>query len=342
MDTKKFQIRSVMLYEYNRGTSASETLKRIHEVFGEESISRPRVFEWFKRFRQGQTDIFDEPRSGRPSLISEDALREAIGSDSLISVTELAEKFNTCKKTIYNTLHRIGFRKKLMKWVPHTSTQRHKDLRVTLSQNHLDRQKREAFLDNVITCDEKWIYYNNATRKFIWYDEEQTEVEIAKRGLTNKKIMLCLWWDKHGVVYHEYLKPNQTIDSDLYCEMLGRLEERMKKTRGNLLRRKTVILHQDNARPHVSKKTKNFIQELGWELMDHPPYSPDLAPSDFYVFRSLQNYLRDAVFNSVEECKNEFNAFLTSRDPQFFDRGYKKWISRWEECVAINGNYILD
>ncbi|EFN78228.1 Histone-lysine N-methyltransferase SETMAR, partial [Harpegnathos saltator] len=49
--------------------------------------------------------------------------------------------------------------------------------------------------------------------------------------------------------------------------------------------------HQDNARPHTSIVTRQKFRELGWEVLMHPPYSPDLAPSDYHLFLSLQNFL---------------------------------------------------
>ncbi|GFT47543.1 histone-lysine N-methyltransferase SETMAR [Trichonephila clavipes] len=54
-----------------------------------------------------------------------------------------------------------------------------------------------------------------------------------------------------------------------------------------------VVIHQDNARPHTSVVTRQKLSELGWEIFMHPPYSPDLAPSDYYLFLALQNFLSD-------------------------------------------------
>ena len=63
----------------------------------------------------------------------------------------------------------------------------------------------------------------------------------------------------------------------------------MKEKRPELATRKGVIFHQNNARPHTSLVTCKKLLELGWEVMTHPPYSPDLAPSDYHLFCSLQN-----------------------------------------------------
>ena len=67
-----------------------------------------------------------------------------------------------------------------------------------------------------------------------------------------------------------------------------KLDKEIKEKRPELETRKDVIFHQDNARPHTSLVTRKKLLELGWEVMPLPPYSPDLAPSDYHLFRSLQ------------------------------------------------------
>ena len=108
--------------------------------------------------------------------------------------------------------------------------------------------------------------------------------------------MLCVWWDIKGIFYFELLQPKQTVNAQLYSQQLTRLDEKIREKRtgpghGN---RKVILLH-DNARPHVAIETKETIIELGWEVMTHPAYSPDLAPSDYYLFRSLDHSLREKI-----------------------------------------------
>ena len=52
-----------------------------------------------------------------------------------------------------------------------------------------------------------------------------------------------------------------------------------------------LILHHENARPHVSIPVKNYLENAGWEILPYPPYSPDIAASDYHLFRSMQNHL---------------------------------------------------
>ena len=101
---------------------------------------------------------------------------------------------------------------------------------------------------------------------------------------------MCIWWDWKGVLYYELLLENQTINSK-YCSQLDRLKAALDEKRPELVNRKRIIFHQDNERPHVSLMTRQKLLQLGWEVLIHLPYSPDTAPSDFHLFRSLQNKL---------------------------------------------------
>jgi hypothetical protein len=65
-----------------------------------------------------------------------------------------------------------------------------------------------------------------------------------------------------------------------------------------------VISHHDNARPHVAQNVQKKLREFGWEILSHPPYSLDIAPSDFSLFRSLQQFLAGKKFNNVNAIEN--------------------------------------
>ncbi|GBM17410.1 hypothetical protein AVEN_119452-1 [Araneus ventricosus] len=121
--------------------------------------------------------------------------------------------------------------------------------------------------------------------------------------------------------------------------MLIKVRNAIREKRRNELKRKVVLFHQDNARPHVSTMTGWILYKLEWDLMQHPPCSPDMAPSDFYLFSHLQLHLDGAILNSNEEVINEGDLFLDSRTPLFFAEGTEKLAKRWQTIVDLIGGY---
>jgi histone-lysine N-methyltransferase SETMAR len=87
--------------------------------------------------------------------------------------------------------------------------------------------------------------------------------------------------------------------------------------------------------------TQQKINELNWVILDHPPYSPDFAPSDYHLFISLQNHL-NKKFERFEEVNDAILAYFESKPRNFYKAGIEKLMTRWEMIIASNGNYIID
>lgn len=213
--------------------------------------------------------------------------------------------------------------------------------RINACDSLLKRNEIDPFLKRMVTGDEKWVTYENNSRKRSWSNRGEPVQTIAKPGLTAKKVLLCVWWDCKGIIYYELLPSGQTLNSDLYCEQLTRLKQAIDQKRPELANRKGVVFHQDNARPHTSLTTRQKLREFGWEVLLHPPYSPDLAPSDYHLFKHLQNFLDGTRLASKEACENELVKFFTNKDEDFFNRGIMKLPSKWTKVIEQNGAYLI-
>ncbi|CAK9827516.1 Mariner Mos1 transposase [Anthophora retusa] len=244
--------------------------------------------------------------------------------------------------TISRHTRKLGLIKKLDTWVPHQLTDKNITDRISVCKSLLERYKNEPFLNRLITGDEKWIVYNNVSRKRSWSKPGEPAQSIAKAGLHPKKVMLCIWWDMKGVVYFELLPPNKTIDSGVYCLQLEKLNNAIKEKRPELANRKGVVFLHDNARPHTSMQTKNKLLQLGWDVLRHPPYSPDLAPTDFHVFRSLQNALNGINLPDMQSCQNFLNDFFSQKTTEFYKKGIFKLPERWQKVINENGQYVIN
>jgi hypothetical protein len=138
-----------------------------------------------------------------------------------------------------------------------------------------------------------------------------------------------------GIVHYELLERNLTVTAESYCQQLRRLEEAIQQKRPG--RRYGVILQHHNARPHAAYMTKAAIQELDWKILPHTPYSPDLAPSDYHIFRSLSNNLRGVSFNNDAELQNWLDQFFTAKPTDFFKCVIENLPERWETVVNNGG-----
>ena len=136
-----------------------------------------------------------------------------------------------------------------------------------------------------------------------------------------------------GVLYSELLLENQMINSNKYCSQLDQLKAPLEEKHPELVNRKFIIFHQYNARPYVSLMTRQKLLQLGWEVLIHPPYSPDTAPSDFHLFWSLQNSLNGKNFNSLGDCKRHLEQFFAQKDKKFWEDGIMKLPEKWQKVV---------
>jgi histone-lysine N-methyltransferase SETMAR len=163
---------------------------------------------------------------------------------------------------------------------------------------------------------------------------------VPKANIHGRKLMLTCFWDSQGVIYWELLQQSETINAVKFCEHLDKLHEALKTKRPKIVNRGNVLLHYDNAKPHVAALTKQKIIDLGWEVLQHPPYSPDLAPSDFYLFRSLQNALDRKKFNHRNEIEAFIQNFFDSKSQTFYEKAFLQLPEKWQKVIDHEGNYF--
>jgi len=94
-----------------------------------------------------------------------------------------------------------------------------------------------------------------------------------------------------GVIFIDYLEKGHTINSEYYIALLERLKAEIAKKNDRIWRKKKFF-HQDNAPCHKSIKTMTKLHELDFELLPHPPYSPNFAPRDYWLFADLKKNAR--------------------------------------------------
>ena len=103
--------------------------------------------------------------------------------------------------------------------------------------------------------------------------------------------------------------------------------------------RSTILLLHDNALLQSSVQTQDIITSIKWEQMDHPPYSPDLAPSDYHLFLYLKKFLGGKWFDN-NDLKDTVQKWLTLQVAAFYEEGIQKLVPRYDKCLNNGGEYV--
>jgi len=147
------------------------------------------------------------------------------------------------------------------------------------------------------------------------------------------------FWNREGVLLVHFLERGSTINSEIYYETLKKLRRAIQNKRRGKLCSKVLFFH-DNARPHTANRTRELLDYFGWEVFDHPPYSPDLAPSDYHLFPNMKTWLVTQRFDNDAELQAGVNEWLKSQAAKFYDDGINKLVHRYEKCLNLNGDYV--
>lgn len=341
MDRDKLFFRGVLLFLFDTKQTAAEAHRLLLDTYGDQAPSRRSCFNWFQRFQSGDFDLKDKERPGQPKKFEYAELQALLDENAVQTQKELALELNVDRATISRHLHAMGKIRKLGRWVPHQLNGNQLEARITACRKHLAEHKKHSFLHRIVTGDEKWVYYDNPKRKAAYVDPGQPGPSQPKRDIHCQKVMLCIWWDQKGVVYYELLDPSETVTADRYRRQLSKLARALNEKRPAIVRKSyKVLFHDDNARPHRANTAQNKIEKLGWDRLDQPAYSPDLAPSDYHLFRSMQMDLADVRFQNIEEVRNWVDGWIAGKDEEFFRRGIHKLPERWREVIANDGQYI--
>jgi hypothetical protein len=92
----------------------------------------------------------------------------------------------------------------------------------------------------------------------------------------------------------------------------------------------------DDVRPYTAAATVNHIATFGWERLDHAPYNPELAPSDFHFFPTLQRTLEGRRFTTNEDVEEA----VRTQDTDFYQQGFFKLVKRWDKCINVSGTMV--
>ncbi len=339
--------RSFILVSYKAGKSGACILKDLESAYGDRAPSQSTVYYWIDRFKKGFEDIEDEARPGPPITATRpeniERVRQLIADNPYISLKRIEMQTSFSRGTIQNIIHNhLNLRKITSRWVPHNLTSENKARRVAICQKNLVKFDEGKWrISDIMTGDESWIYHRQIRHKqsnASWIAPGEPPRTIVRRDRFEPKSMFTIFFKSTGLVLIDCMDKGESIDADYYIENC--LKPALKTVRRQRPASGTTnfkILH-DNAKPHTAKSVKSYLDSEGITIIDHPPYSPDLAPCDFWLFDRIKQHLDDHM--CAESLTKQITNILMSISQTEYHRAFEKYLERMRLCVENEGEYF--
>src|SRR5215510_13453377 len=327
--------------------TATETFGMIQEAYKEEAMSRAMVCMWHKRFKYGRKDIEDDDRAGRPSTSRTHEnlvkVRELLNTDRRLSVRLIADELGLGQTTVFKLVTEdLMMRNVCAKLVPKVLTDEQKARRQTVCEEMLERlQVDPNFLDKVVTGDETWVYeYDPETKRQSaeWHTASSPKPKKARLSKSRVKSMLIVFFNAKGVIHKEFVPAGQTVTGKFYAEVLRLLKDRVRRVRQEI--KGDWVLHHDSAPSHTSLAVGEVLAKFNVATLPQTPYSPDLAPSDFFLFPRIKRDLKGKRFDTIPALQAASTRSLDSLPCEEFHGAYEQWKKRWQRCVDAQGSYF--
>ena len=335
---EKIEYRAVIKYLNLKGLTPTQIHDDMVIILGDDAPSFATVKRWVADFKRGRSSIEDEPRSGRSSTASSQAnidhVHQMVMNDRRLTIRSIATVIGISHERVENILTKeLGMAKVSARWIPRLLNPDQKRTRLTMSKENLDLFEADPtdFIERFLTEDECWVHhFEPETKKqsMQWKHPSSPPPKKAKVVSSAGKVMASVFWDSKGVVFVDYLPKGQTINGEYYANLLRQLREAIKeKRRGKLT--KGVLFHQDNAPSHKAAIATATIHDCGFDLIQHPPYSPDLAPSDFHLFPNMKKHLAGRHFHTNDEVMSAVGDFFDDQEEIFYKAGIQALKHRW-------------
>ncbi|UYV65186.1 hypothetical protein LAZ67_3003497 [Cordylochernes scorpioides] len=200
----------------------------------------------------------------------------------------------------------LKLKKTPAKFIPRFLTNEQKLCRLATCEDMMEMTRTDPeWKDKIITGDETWVY---------GYDPETKPQSAEWRG--------------------------QTVIKEMYLGILRRLREAIRKKRPEKWTNGGWILHHDNARPHTAHLMTSLLAKNGTQILLQPPYFPDIAPNEFFLFPKLKTVLKGRHFDTRDDIIEKSPLALKSIPKEAYKNCFDNWEKRWRWCVEARGDYF--
>jgi len=211
------------------GKSASEMLSVLQQVYGDTTLKKSAVYDWFFRFKNGQETLEDDQRSGRPSTSRTakmiEKVRQLIQCDRRMTIVELEQEVGISHGSIHAICSDdLKMRHVSVKFVPRQLTTDRMECRMMVAADLFEKSMQDpTFLIKIVMGDESWVFAYDLETKVHSAEWHTTSSPRPKKSClvkSKEKVMLIAFFDIDGVVHHEFVPPGQTVNGHFYMQVL--------------------------------------------------------------------------------------------------------------------------
>ncbi|XP_045445715.1 histone-lysine N-methyltransferase SETMAR-like [Melitaea cinxia] len=212
-----------------------------------------------------------------------------------------------------------------------------------VTDENIEKDNLEEICTRIVTVDETWIRQYDPESKqepMQWIEKGERPPKKFKVEKSASKLIATIFWDCEGVLLIDYLPKKTTMNAEYYAGLLKKVREAIvEKRRGKIS--KGILFLQDNAPVHTARIARQALLETGFDEVNHPPYSPDLAPSDYFSFKNLKKDLRGRRFGDDEEMKVAVNEHFLAKDAGYFLSGIQALYKRCQRNLVTQVHGVM-
>jgi len=273
-----------------------------------------------------------------------ETIRRLVHEDRCRTIKDIAAIVNVSYRTVQTILTRdLNMHCAAAMFMLRLLTPKQKEHHVAICQELRQRAVDDpSFMLRVIKGDESWVYrYDPKTkwRSSQWKSPGSPKPKKVRQNRSATKSKLIVFFDIRGTGHHEFAPEGQTVNAGFYCNVLCYLREDIQWKRPEPWHAGIWLLHDDNAPSHQALETREFLAHNSIITLSHPPYSPDLAPCNFFLFPKMKLQLKGRRFDTVE-IQRESQNVLGMLWEQDFQHAFQQWQRYWYWCVAAQGDYF--
>lgn len=344
------EIRAYIKNRCIMGVGPKEIFNEICSIYGSSELSYASVTRWCKKFASGITSLQNAPRRHRGTTATTaqniNKIRKLVSEDARFTVREIARKVGISIGAVHSILKKhLKMNKITARWIPHLLTEEQKRLRLKTAKTLLKMYPKynSRSFAAVVTGDETWVHFYEPRRKLqnkVWATKNMKRPCIAKRTISARKVMYAIFFTNQGPALQMAVPKGKSVNSKFYRKVvLKTLKKYFEKRRPATGLAGVRLLH-DNASSHKAAIVREFLTQQKVVELPHPPYSPDLAPCDFFLFPRLKKYLTGRKFKKRKELGSAIFQCLKGIPKSDYENAFKSWIRRLKLCIMNKGEYF--